>query len=196
MSNAAEDAFAIWAAEHGWVVTKRGWPDFLCFRSDEIMAVEVKWSDTLSRFQERACLMLAAHGIPTFVWSPPGPLEPFEIVPGAVDVAEAQDSYWLAKENLRLRDEIARLQRQRGERAAETSTRIAGLEAELADQQKDLGYLIRLAEWYPHRANRLYGLLRKYAHLTLGIRPKTRRQKRFDVRIDVRPETVSDTEAA
>ena len=40
--NTAEKRFAQAAREHGWAVSKRGWPDFLCFKDGELIAVEVK----------------------------------------------------------------------------------------------------------------------------------------------------------
>jgi hypothetical protein len=106
--NAAEVAFAEWAASEGWTATKNGWPDFMCRRGDELMAVEVKWSDGLSPFQVAACDMLARHGIPVFVWSPGGPLMPY-----ANEDMRPSDAYRLGlahdhllAENIRLEYEL------------------------------------------------------------------------------------------
>jgi hypothetical protein len=40
--NITEEAFAVRAVTEGWSVTKRGWPDYLCWRGDEVIFVEVK----------------------------------------------------------------------------------------------------------------------------------------------------------
>src|ERR1039457_2550031 len=41
-SNKTEEKFSVRAVAKGWSVTKRGWPDYLCWRGDEVMCVEVK----------------------------------------------------------------------------------------------------------------------------------------------------------
>ena len=41
-TNKTEEKFAVRAVAKGWSVTKRGWPDYLCWRGDEVMCVEVK----------------------------------------------------------------------------------------------------------------------------------------------------------
>jgi hypothetical protein len=42
--NTSENSFVELAEKHGWQVTKRGWPDFLCVsKSGEVFAVEVKY---------------------------------------------------------------------------------------------------------------------------------------------------------
>lgn len=40
--NTTETAFDEWAKSQGYVVTKRGWPDFLCLKDGRVAAVEVK----------------------------------------------------------------------------------------------------------------------------------------------------------
>ena len=64
--NGPEFTFAELAASKGWTVTKRGWPDFLCFGpNNEIVAVEVKPShdDSLKYDQIRCMDALQAHGV-------------------------------------------------------------------------------------------------------------------------------------
>lgn len=69
--NPAERAFRELAESEGWDVTKRGWPDFICRRNGELMAVEVKdGSDGLSHQQYETISDLRRAGIPTFVWTP------------------------------------------------------------------------------------------------------------------------------
>jgi hypothetical protein len=72
-SNTAEAQFARWAQGEGWKVTKRGWPDFICRRGSERMAVEVKHHDTLSEPQRAAIIDLSAGPVPCFIWRPPSP---------------------------------------------------------------------------------------------------------------------------
>lgn len=40
--NEKEQALATLAESKGWKVSKRGWPDFMCWRGEEFIAVEVK----------------------------------------------------------------------------------------------------------------------------------------------------------
>ena len=64
-----EALFAEWAESNGWHVTKRGWPDFICRRNGEIMAVEVKGgNDDISPEQVDTLDNLSAAGVPTFVY--------------------------------------------------------------------------------------------------------------------------------
>jgi hypothetical protein len=74
----AELAFALWAEAVGWVVTKRGWPDFICYREKQLMAVEVKaGKDGLRVEQVNALSALNRAGIPTYVWTRESGLRPF-----------------------------------------------------------------------------------------------------------------------
>lgn len=67
----AEQQFADWAQSQGWTVSKRGWPDFICRRGDELMAVEVKAGhDGLRPEQIDAIRDLKRAGFPTFLWTP------------------------------------------------------------------------------------------------------------------------------
>jgi hypothetical protein len=75
-SNSAEAQFAQWASTEGWQVTKRGWPDFICRRGVERMAVEVKHTDDLSEPQRSAIIDLSAGPVPCYVWRPPSPRRP------------------------------------------------------------------------------------------------------------------------
>lgn len=59
----------------GWLATKRGWPDFLLVRGDDLMMVEVK-PRKLSTYprlgvtQQFMVDILRQHGITVKVWSP------------------------------------------------------------------------------------------------------------------------------
>lgn len=73
--NPHERAFRALADESGWVATKRGWPDFICYRrdSDEVIAVEVKPRNRhghlqgLKDSQVRCLSFLQSKGIRCFV---------------------------------------------------------------------------------------------------------------------------------
>lgn len=66
-----ERQFAEKMLAEGWDVTKRGWPDFICRRNGEMMAVEVKGPhDGLTSYQYETIRDLRAAGIPTYVWGP------------------------------------------------------------------------------------------------------------------------------
>lgn len=56
----------------GWTVTKKGWPDFACYKDKRLIVVEVKANRgrRLKREQIRLMTQLAAHGIDCFRWSP------------------------------------------------------------------------------------------------------------------------------
>jgi hypothetical protein len=72
--NYAEQLFFLTAKEHGWEVTKRGYPDFICYRQDKdfLILVEVKRSKNhrLKLSQDRFMRFLSAHGIRCYKWSP------------------------------------------------------------------------------------------------------------------------------
>ena len=69
LRNNAERDFVELATQNGWSVTKRGWPDFICFGPDrEVIAVEVKPSGkNLTRYQVAAMEALSAAGIRCYV---------------------------------------------------------------------------------------------------------------------------------
>lgn len=76
--NDAESAFEFWARSQGWVITKRGWPDFLCRRGAEVAAVEVKdHADWLSPEQRAALIDLHAAGVDTYIWTPTDGMMPY-----------------------------------------------------------------------------------------------------------------------
>lgn len=55
----------------GWTAVKRGWPDFLCWCGDRIIAVEVKPGlNVLSTAQSIVMPKLAAAGVECYCWSP------------------------------------------------------------------------------------------------------------------------------
>jgi hypothetical protein len=73
--NVPEDLFSIEMMDEGWIVSKKGWPDFACWHPDgRFMAVEVKPPRgslaTLKREQERLMMELERFGIECFVWAP------------------------------------------------------------------------------------------------------------------------------
>lgn len=76
--NNAERRFVEMALSEGWKVTKRGWPDFICFRGNEVCVVEVKphSSSEPRPSQSRILELLRAHGISALVWSPSGGFKP------------------------------------------------------------------------------------------------------------------------
>lgn len=75
-SNPHEFAFYSWAVSQGWQVTKQGWPDFICRRGDEVMAVEVKGgNDGVSSYQWATLKDLRLAGLPAFLWTPESGLQ-------------------------------------------------------------------------------------------------------------------------
>jgi hypothetical protein len=139
VANDAETMFAEWARSEGWTPTKAGWPDFLCFRGDEVMAVEVKWSDGLSQYQRAACDLLALHGIRVFVWTPPGPLMPVRD-----ELVQPSDAYGLSLQVAQLLEENA------------------DLRAEADTLRADLRYLVTRAAWIKDRPAKLLDIFRRY----------------------------------
>lgn len=69
-----EQDFAASLKAAGWTVTKRGWPDFICFKNGKMVMVEVKTLATvgLDWEQKRVLCALASCGIPCYLWSPQG----------------------------------------------------------------------------------------------------------------------------
>ncbi len=70
--NPAECAFAEIARANGWSVTKRGYPDFICYKGDKIMFVEVKRRKRyrLKLSQHKFMNTLKGYGVPCYRWSP------------------------------------------------------------------------------------------------------------------------------
>lgn len=66
--NKYEQAFADSAREGGWDITKRGWPDFICYSPKGVIVVEVKPPGQQLRKEQWLCMkMLADAGIKCFV---------------------------------------------------------------------------------------------------------------------------------
>jgi len=85
----------------GWTVTKRGWPDLICYRGKELMVVEVKprGDHPLKRQQGRILKALARNGVQSYRWAPDS---------GLVPVGTVRD---LRKENEELKAELAEYKR-------------------------------------------------------------------------------------
>jgi hypothetical protein len=73
-SNRTEALFAAGMRERGWMLCKRGWPDFLCMREKDghVIVVEVKPRSDRRLRREQAIVLgaLAAHGVPVARWAP------------------------------------------------------------------------------------------------------------------------------
>lgn len=91
-ANPHEQHFAEWARAQGWSVTKLGWPDFICRRGDEVMAVEVKGgNDGLRSEQTDTIRDLQRMGMPTFLWTPElGLTDPIGVSPDSVAALRAE----------------------------------------------------------------------------------------------------------
>ena len=70
--NKAEGAFWDEATKAGWVLTKKGWPDFICRKDGEVILVEVKAhrGRRLKREQLALMLLLSRLGMKCYRWSP------------------------------------------------------------------------------------------------------------------------------
>jgi len=70
--NTAEEEFAVLARSMGWEVTKRGYPDFICYQGNRMILVEVKKksSHRLKKSQKKFMDYLSAHGVKCYKWSP------------------------------------------------------------------------------------------------------------------------------
>ena len=68
--NTAEENFCQFIESLGFNVSKRGWPDFICWQNDRLICVEVK--DTarhpLKKEQKFVMQKLSSFGIPCFRW--------------------------------------------------------------------------------------------------------------------------------
>lgn len=77
-SNRHENDLYNLASGLGWEVTKRGWPDFICWDGDNMILVEVKPpGHLLNQSQWRVMLALSRLGAKCFVYSG-GALKPFD----------------------------------------------------------------------------------------------------------------------
>ncbi|MCK4384717.1 MAG: VRR-NUC domain-containing protein [candidate division Zixibacteria bacterium] len=63
--------------EDNWNVTKKGWPDFACFRGEQFIVIEVKpkRSHNLKKDQEHLLETLSRRGIKCYKWTPDGGFE-------------------------------------------------------------------------------------------------------------------------
>jgi len=79
--NQAEQALVQELTSQGWFVTKRGWPDFACFKDGNLALVEVKAksSHRLKRDQLRLMTALAKLGVRCFEWNPDRGLKPIPL---------------------------------------------------------------------------------------------------------------------
>jgi hypothetical protein len=74
----SENLFAELARKASWKVTKKGWPDFICYHEDgRIMMVEVKASQyhRLSSAQQILFNALERLGLDVRRWSPDVPMD-------------------------------------------------------------------------------------------------------------------------
>ena len=63
---------------NGWELTKKGWPDFACFKDGELILIEVKpkRSHRLKHWQRKIMTELVKRGIKCYRWSPDAGFEP------------------------------------------------------------------------------------------------------------------------
>jgi hypothetical protein len=78
LKNSAERQLFQELTSRGWEVSKRGWPDFVCFKGNNLALVEVKRNGRchLKRQQQRLMKTLASFGVKCFLWSPDGGFQP------------------------------------------------------------------------------------------------------------------------
>jgi len=71
--NPVEAQFFDFAESEGWIITKKGWPDYACFLPDgDFVVVEVKplRSSRLKAWQWKVMQYLTAAGVDCYRWSP------------------------------------------------------------------------------------------------------------------------------
>ncbi len=78
MSNKTETELKELMEGGGWAVTKRGWPDFACYKDGKLVCVEVKRKRgyRLKKEQLKLMLELVKHGVKCYRWAPDGGFEP------------------------------------------------------------------------------------------------------------------------
>ena len=88
--NAAEAELFKRLKADGWELTKRGWPDFACFKNGKMILVEVKpkRSYRLKHWQHRILQALAEVGVGCYRWDPD---EGFSVVKAPVDLPSQDD---------------------------------------------------------------------------------------------------------
>ena len=77
--NKAESKFYDEMKKRNWVLTKRGWPDFACFKDNRLILVEVKPDRGQKRIKENQFALLqlfASYGIDCYLWSPKKGMRP------------------------------------------------------------------------------------------------------------------------
>lgn len=71
VKNKTEKLFRDLAEANGWEVTKRGYPDFICYKDNDFVFVEVKSKDyPLTPEQEKFKSCMIRHGIKFITWRP------------------------------------------------------------------------------------------------------------------------------
>jgi len=71
--NKAEEAFAKKARDNGWMVTKRGYPDFICYKNGDVMLVEIKARKHHRLKKSQIKIMNISrenHGVKCYKWTP------------------------------------------------------------------------------------------------------------------------------
>jgi len=76
--NKAESELFNLMESNGWELSKKGWPDFACFKDGKLVLIEVKpkRSHRLKSWQHKILLELVKHDIKCYRWSPDGGFEP------------------------------------------------------------------------------------------------------------------------
>ena len=93
LKNPAENECYKLLRSQGWQVTKRGWPDFIAYKKDQVIVVEVKKNSahSLRQSQWRVFKQLGQAGIPCYKYTPERGMElafcDEETARGAVEAA-------------------------------------------------------------------------------------------------------------
>lgn len=72
IGSTTENEFVNNAINNGWEVHKKGWPDFIIKRGNDIRFVEVKRStqEGLKKHQLVVCKLLTSLGLKVYLWKP------------------------------------------------------------------------------------------------------------------------------
>lgn len=80
--NSAEAKLYAGLEEQGWQIDRKGWPDFLCVRGEEVFCVEVKspGKTKLRRANSRQIevMEVLSRFFPCYVWTPDGGFRPYD----------------------------------------------------------------------------------------------------------------------
>ena len=78
MRNESERGFKELMESGDWTVTKKGWPDFACYKKGKLVCIEVKRKRgyRLKKEQLKLMIELVKHGVKCYRWSPDGGFEP------------------------------------------------------------------------------------------------------------------------